>query len=65
MQTPIIILAECFEQLIASEAAAVNDAAFRKQFRALAKTPGVLNALAKARDAPPPAPKKRAPKPHE
>ena len=60
MKSPAIILAECLESLARAEKAAFNDAAFRKQFRALFADPGVKHALAHARDAP--APKKRTTK---
>lgn len=39
-----------------------NDAAYRKQMRIVLSSPSVKNAVAKARDAPEPAPKPRKPK---
>lgn len=47
-----------------------NDGAYRKQMRIILNSPGVLHALARARDAPaegaaPPKPRKRTPKPKE
>lgn len=51
------VLLECFDALKRLDADAVNDAAFRKQYRIIANAPGMLHALARARDAP--APKKQ------
>lgn len=42
--------------------AADNDAAYRKQMHIILDSPNVRNAIAKARDAPEPAPKPRKPK---
>lgn len=62
-----IILVECLESLVKEEKTAVNDAAFRKQFRILTADPGVKHALCHARDAPVEPPikpkRKRTPKP--
>ena len=42
--------------------AADNDAAYRKQMHIILQSPSVKNAIAKARDAPPPEPKSRKPR---
>lgn len=67
---PAVILAECIEALAKAEKSAVNDAAFRKQYRLIAEAPTVKYAMAKARapteeeeQALMPAPKKRTTKP--
>lgn len=59
------VLLECFEAIARADALAVNDAAFRNQYRIIANAPGVLHALARARDAPeaPKTTRKRAAKP--
>lgn len=68
---PAVILAECLEALAKAEKAAVNDAAFRKQYRLIAEAPAVKYALAKARaptaeeaEQPPKPARKRTTKPN-
>lgn len=51
------VLLESFEAIARADELAVNNAAFRKQYKIIANAPAMLNALARARDAP--APKKQ------
>ena len=59
----IQILSKALLDIVRVDAtAANNDAAYRKQMHIILDSPSVKNAIAKARDAPEPAPKPRKPK---